>query len=254
MLELNSSIPLYEQLMNAIRSDIDSGIFKAGEKMPTEMELEEQYNVSRITVRRAIKELCDEEILVKKQGKGTFVLQNLAPIPLAGNVGFHDFFESRGIKVHSRLVEKKIVRVKKSIAEDLKITADDDVLYLRRILFTGDEPKMVDLNYIPLKLYPMLYEKVDGDFSLFRILKSEYGAESYQQYKVLKVKAADPQIAEELNVKPGSPLFDMYKVSYMLNGTPMHVSISYIGGENASYVIAGDENNSKFYSGFNWKE
>ena len=139
-------------------------------------------------------------------------------------------------------------------AEDLKITADDDVLYLRRILFTGDEPKMVDLNYIPLKLYPMLYEKIDGDFSLFRILKSEYGAESYQQYKVLKVKAADPQMAEELNVKPGSPLFDMYKVSYVLNGTPMHVSISYIGGENASYVIAGDENNSKFYSGFNWKE
>ena len=254
MLELNSSIPLYEQLMNAIRSDIDSGIFKAGEKMPTEMELEAKYKVSRITVRRAIKELCDEEILVKKQGKGTFVLQNLSPIPLAGNVGFHDFFESRGMKVYSKLVEKKIVKVKKSIAEDLRITSDDDVLYLRRILYTNDEPKMVDLNYIPLKLYPALYEKIDGDFSLFRILKSEYGAESYQQYKVLKVKASDAELSEQLKVKEGAPLFDMYKVSYMLNGTPMHVSISYIGGESASYVIAGDENSSKFYSGFNWKE
>ena len=110
MLELNSSVPLYEQLMNAIRSDIDSGLFKAGEKMPSEMELEEKYQVSRITVRRAIKELCDDEILVKKQGKGTFVLQSLPPIPLAGNVGFHDYFEAKGLKVTSSLVEKKIVK------------------------------------------------------------------------------------------------------------------------------------------------
>ena len=80
MLELNSSVPLYEQLMNAIRADIDQGIFKAGEKLPTEAELEEKYAVSRITVRRAIKELCDDDILIKKQGKGTFVQQNVSVI------------------------------------------------------------------------------------------------------------------------------------------------------------------------------
>lgn len=254
MLELNSSVPLYEQLMNAIRSDIDSGLFKAGEKMPSEMELEEKYQVSRITVRRAIKELCDDEILVKKQGKGTFVLQSLPPIPLVENVGFHDYFEAKGLKVTSSLVEKKIVKVKKSIAEDLRISTDDDVLYLKRVMYAGSEPKMVDSNYLPLKLYPLIYEKIAGDFSLFRILKSEYSVESYQQRKVMKVRVADKELSELLGTKEGAPLFDMYKVSFMANGDPIHVSISYIDGKNASYVISGDDNSRQFYSGFNWKE
>ena len=94
MLKLNSSVPLYEQLMNAIRADIERGVFKSGSKMPSEAELEEQYKVSRITVRRAIKELCDEDILVKKQGLGTFVLQIITPIPLSCNLGLHDVFVS----------------------------------------------------------------------------------------------------------------------------------------------------------------
>ena len=252
MLELNSSVPLYEQLMNAIRADIDQGIFKAGEKLPTEAELEEKYAVSRITVRRAIKELCDDDILIKKQGKGTFAQQNVSVIALAGNVGFHDFFESRGVKVRSELKEKRIIKAKKSIVEDRGIEADDDVLFLKRVLYANDVAKMIDLNYLPMKLYPGIYERIGQEFSLFRILKEAYGVESYQQYKVLKVCVADDDKAKALSVKEGSALFDMYKVSYMASGAPIHVSISYISGESASYVISGEESR-QFYSGFNWK-
>lgn len=253
MLKLNSSVPLYEQLMNAIRADIDRGIFKSGSKMPSEAELEEQYKVSRITVRRAIKELCDEDVLVKKQGKGTFVLQNITPIPFSCNLGFHDVFESKGMAVSSKIVEKRILKVKKGLAEDLKIKTDDDVLLVKRVLYVASCPKMVDVVYLPVKLYPGIYEKVEGDFSLFRLLKSVYGVESFQQYKVMKVKGADNELAELLNVKENTPLFDMYKVSYMSDGSPIHISISYISGDAASYVISGEENNRQFYSGFNWK-
>lgn len=74
MLEQNIIKPLYQQLMDAIIENIKNGTYKAGDKLPTETELEATYNVSRITVRRAVKELCDKNILEKKQGKGTFVL------------------------------------------------------------------------------------------------------------------------------------------------------------------------------------
>lgn len=73
MLDQNASTPLYEQLKNAIRKEIDEKKYSSGDRMPSEAELEKLYNVSRITVRRAIKELCDEEVLVRRQGKGTFV-------------------------------------------------------------------------------------------------------------------------------------------------------------------------------------
>lgn len=74
MLEQNGMKPLYEQLMDAIIENIRNQTYKRGDKLPTETELESIYKVSRITVRRAVKELCDKKILVKKQGKGTFVL------------------------------------------------------------------------------------------------------------------------------------------------------------------------------------
>ena len=74
MLNQNALTPLYEQLKNAIKDDIHAHIYRPGDRMPSEAELEEKYQVSRITVRRAVKELCEEEILVRKQGKGTFVL------------------------------------------------------------------------------------------------------------------------------------------------------------------------------------
>ena len=130
--------------------------------------------------------------------------------------------------------------------------ADDDVLFLKRVLYANDVAKMIDLNYLPMKLYPGIYERIGQEFSLFRILKEVYGVESYQQYKVLKVCVADDDKAKALSVKEGSALFDMYKVSYMASGAPIHVSISYISGESANYVISGEENR-QFYSGFNWK-
>ena len=96
-LDQNSSIPLYEQLKNDIKRDIKEGVFPAGSRMPSEDELGEKYSVSRITVRRAVKELCDEDYLIKKQGKGTFVLDN-ASIPVTVSQGFHDVWEKKGKK------------------------------------------------------------------------------------------------------------------------------------------------------------
>lgn len=77
-LQQNTSVPLYRQLKDKILSDISSGKLAEGEKIPTEIELSELYNISRITVRNAVKELVAEGYLVKKQGKGTFVCLKLS--------------------------------------------------------------------------------------------------------------------------------------------------------------------------------
>lgn len=72
-LNTTSDIPLFEQLKNDLLEQIKKGIYISGQQIPTETELSELYHVSRITIRRAITELCNEGVLIKKQGKGTFV-------------------------------------------------------------------------------------------------------------------------------------------------------------------------------------
>ena len=94
MLNQNALTPLYEQLKNAIKEDIQAQIYRPGDRMPSEAELEEKYQVSRITVRRAVKELCEEEILVRKQGKGTFVLSCGVQSRFDQLAGFHDSMDA----------------------------------------------------------------------------------------------------------------------------------------------------------------
>ena len=65
--------PLYQQIYDDIKNDIESGVYQVDDKIPSETELSEKYNVSRITVRRSIEDLCADSLLTKKQGRGTFV-------------------------------------------------------------------------------------------------------------------------------------------------------------------------------------
>lgn len=128
MLNQNALTPLYEQLKNAIKDDIHAQIYRPGDRMPSEAELEEKYQVSRITVRRAVKELCEEEILVRKQGKGTFVLSTGVQSRIDQLAGFHDSMESQGRTVRTEILEKSIIFVKPSYANDLQISVDDKVV------------------------------------------------------------------------------------------------------------------------------
>ena len=81
-LDNNNAVPLYEQMMMMFRERLDNHVLDAGEKLPSEAELCKSYGVSRITVRRAIDELVEEGYLEKKQGKGTFVTQKRAAVPV----------------------------------------------------------------------------------------------------------------------------------------------------------------------------
>lgn len=186
MLNQNALTPLYEQLKNAIKEDIQAQIYRPGDRMPSEAELEEKYQVSRITVRRAVKELCEEEILVRKQGKGTFVLSCGVQSRFDQLAGFHDSMESQGRAVRTEILEKSIILVKPSYANDLQIAVDDKVVYLKRIMYADEIPMMIDMSYIPLKRFPGIFEKMEGDVSVFQLLRQEYHAKLDRYYVIIR--------------------------------------------------------------------
>ena len=244
MLNQNALTPLYEQLKNAIKEDIQAQIYRPGDRMPSEAELEEKYQVSRITVRRAVKELCEEEILVRKQGKGTFVLSCGVQSRFDQLAGFHDSMESQGRAVRTEILEKSIILVKPSYANDLQIAVDDKV---------DEIPMMIDMSYIPLKRFPGIFEKMEGDVSVFQLLRQEYHAKLDRYYKVLKVRKASKEFSEYLKCKAGDPVFDIFKITYNDEGVAQHISISILKGENTSYVISNSENDQMTHSGISWR-
>ena len=253
MLEQNALIPLYEQLKDAIKGDIKAKIYCPGDRMPSEAELEAKYQVSRITVRRAVKELCEEDILVRKQGKGTFVLNTGLKNRIDRLGGFHDSMELQGRKVRTEVLEKSIIRVKPSYAEDLQIEQEDEVVYLKRIMYADGLPMMLDVCYLPLKRFPGIVDRMAGEFSVFRTLKEDYHVDLKRYYKVLKVRKATKEIAGHLQCRVGDPLFDLFKITYDADGIPQHISVSILKGENTSYIISSDEDDKMTHVGISWK-
>lgn len=254
MLDQNTSTPLYEQLKVAIKGDIVNNLYKPGDRMPSEPELEKKYQVSRITVRRAIKELCEEEILIRKQGKGTFVLghKNSPRLDRAAG-GFHDLLEKEGKKITVDILEKTIIHVKPSYARDLHIDQDDEAVYLKRLMYADDVPIMIDTSYLPLKRFPGIYEKLEGNVALFRLMEQQYDVHLERYYKVLKVQKATKEISRLLGCHTGDPLFDLFKITYDGDGVPQNISVSILKGEGTYYVIANSDGDELNQNGLSWR-
>lgn len=254
MLDQNISTPLYEQLKQAIKEEIHLKVYRPGDRMPSETELGEKYQVSRITVRRAVKELCEEGILVRKQGKGTFVLDHANYRRLdRGIYGFHDLLEKKGKKVTVDILEKSVIHVKPSYARDLKIGLEEDVVYLRRVMYADAVPIMIDTSYLPANRFPGVYDKLEGNVALFRLLRQEYGVSQEKYYKVLKVQKATKEMSRLLNCHVGDPMFDLFKITYDADGNPQIISVSILKGENTYYAISSfDDKDEVNQSGLCW--
>jgi len=108
-LQQNNAIPLYKQLKEQIFSDITSGKLTEGEKIPTEVELSEIYNISRVTVRNAIKELVADNYLVKKQGKGTFVCPAKIERKIEHLLSFSAACQAGHLTTHSEVVTREVL-------------------------------------------------------------------------------------------------------------------------------------------------
>ena len=256
MLDQNAAMPLYEQLKLAIKKGIKSGEYPPGSRMPSEAEMEKLYDVSRITVRRAVKELCEEEILTRKQGRGTFVL-NSAGVSynrLDRNVGgFHDSLARDGKEATVEILEKSIIRVNASYARDLQISTEDDVVYLKRLMYGNGAPAMLDTAYIPEKRFPGIFDKLVGNVALFRLMEQEYGVKLERYYKILKVQKANKEMSRLLNCHVGDPMFDLFKITYSDQGIPQNISVSILSGQNTYYVISNEEGDQVNQSGLSWK-
>ena len=108
-LNTTSDIPLFEQLKNDLLEQIKKGIYISGQQIPTETELSELYHVSRITIRRAITELCNEGVLIKKQGKGTFVKERKIFRKLEHTLSFSDACKTNQMEASTIVTKREVI-------------------------------------------------------------------------------------------------------------------------------------------------
>lgn len=217
--------PLYRQIKDLLVQSLDRGEWKPGELIPSEIDLAARFQVSQGTVRKAIDELAAEHLLLRRQGKGTFVATHhearvryrflrLAPDE-AGEAG----------RAESRILECRRLRASAEIARALDLRAGETLVTIRRLLSLNHIPTVIDDIWLPgaifrgLTLDVLTAKKVP----LYGLFETEFGVSMVCADEKLRAVAATADAARLLNVTPGTPLLQVDRVSYTYGDRPMEV-------------------------------
>ena len=233
-LNKNSSTALYQQLIDEIKEKIYDGTLSEGDRLMTEVELSKEYDISRITVRKAIEILVDEGILVKKQGIGTFVAQKKLTRNMDVFMGFTKSCELDGKKPGTRLLSAELVRPEGSDSTKLQLSSGEKIIRIRRVRLTDDIPVIIEENHFPQRYAYLLGENLEE--SLYKKLE-EHGTTMAGGNRKISICSATAEEAQILGVSEGDALLFMQDLCISSEGEPVHTCKSIINPQRYAIVI-----------------
>lgn len=236
MLKQDAITPLYVQLMEELETSIRNGVYKPGDKIMTEAEMAKEYGVSLITVRKAVGSLMEKGLVVRKQGKGTFVAKPKYSRNMKKLQSFTEMCEQMGVKPGAQVLENRLIMADKKVADRLGIEPGSNVVYISRLRLADGEPVQVEKSYFPLK-YAFLLEEDLNNGSMFECLKEKAGAKVASSEKMIELCRATAEEAALMDVKKGDYLLFVKSTAYDENGEPMYAGIQLINGDRFSLYV-----------------
>lgn len=229
LLEKNSPLPLYFQLQESLQVGIESGDWKPGMQIPTEGELCRLYGVSHATVKRALGDLVQQNLLYRIRGKGTFVAEPKIQKDPRKIQSFTEEMRTLGYLVSSRILEARVVPADAVIADRLHVAEGEPITLIRRLRHASDRPITLQSSYVPVALCPnLLQEDLSG--SLYEVLR-RYGARPERAQEIYSATAVDHMEAELLGVRAGSPVLRCERISRGSNGQVIEYVESVLRGD-----------------------
>lgn len=199
-------VPKYYQIKKDIIHKIEQEEYTPDGAIPSERELIEQYQVSRITIRKAIDELVVEGYLYKIQGKGTYVKNDEKGNDLFSLVSCTEAVRKMGMTPTKKVIVSQVLQADRKRAKALNITNTDKVFQLGRVLYADGEPLNYTLTYLPMKLFNGLDEHDFSKESLYQVLGEEYHAELTKARRTVEAVLVKAEVAEYLDVEPNTPV------------------------------------------------
>ena len=221
------SSPLYLQIIDLLVSKISNGTWAPGDLIPSEMKLAAELGVSQGTVRKAITELVENRVLVRKQGKGTFVANHDDDRAL---FHFFNITDHQGKKVLpiSEILNFKQKDVSRNEAELLDLPADAKVLRLERVRLISSKPTIVETIILPADRFSGMIEMNPDELPnmLYQLYETEFGITIHSAREQLRAVSARTREARILEVDAGSPLLEIERLALTLDRVPVELRIS----------------------------
>jgi GntR family transcriptional regulator len=214
--------PLYRQIRNLIVQALEQGEWQPGQVIPSEQELAVRFGVSQGTVRKAVDELAAENLLVRRQGKGTFVSSHQDPHAV---FRFLRLKAVNGGPVLPKSMPLECLRGKagQEAARNLGIAAGSPIIIVRRLLKLEGKPVVIDEMYLPGEVFQGLSieQLKDWHGSLYSLFESRFGVRMVRATEKVRAVAAEKAVAEVLGVAENTPLLSVERVAYSYGDKPV---------------------------------
>jgi GntR family transcriptional regulator len=238
VIDFESAIPFYYQLQLYIQEKIKSEEWMSGQKLPSEMNLCEHFNISRTVVRQALGELASDNLIETIKGKGSFVSSQKHAWHLMQSLkGFYEDAVSSGQTVKTQVLEQENIPATSEIAEYLQLKPGEIVTKMKRLRFADGEPIVVVTTYIPKKLCPDLVKVDFSNRSLYTYLDKTCGMVIAEGIRTIESVNASEELAGLLQVEKGAALSLLRSIGWLKDGTPLEYYVAWHRGDRSSFQV-----------------
>lgn len=234
-LDSKSPIPLYFQLKSYIEEQIETGVWEAGTQIPSELELSEQFNISRTTIRQAIGDLVNERKLERIQGRGTFVSEISIEKQIERVSGFSQDMRMRGLVPTSDILNFEVVKANPTVAKALKINEGDDAILLKRLRKGNDKRIALEVVYMDYRKYKDFLSVNLANESLYEMLAKKFAVWPKYSQQVIESIKCPAEEAELLGIQKGDPVFYFHTTAFDQYDQPLEYTEGYYRGDR--YIL-----------------
>ncbi len=222
LLDKQSTVPMYVQIEEHLKQRILQGEFSVGTAIPSERELTEMFNVSRMTVRQSITNMVNTGLLYREKGRGTFVAASKVEQPLSGLTSFTEDMLSRGMTPSNILVGFDKIIPELDVANKLQLSEGQEVFLVKRIRYADDKPMAIEKTYLPVKLVPKL-DKDALNGSLYAFIEKDKQMTIGHAMQRMEAALVNEEDADFLQIDVPSAILIIERISYLTNEVPFEI-------------------------------
>jgi GntR family transcriptional regulator len=232
----NNATPLYKQLYAIILGFIQDGIFHPGNKIPSEDKLQDQFGISRVTVRKAIQLLVDDKMLLRIHGKGTFVAAGRFPENGLSGGSFTNACLRMNVKPATHIISRTVKPAKRRIAAKLGIKTGEDCIYIQRLRLADGVPCILEKDYCPRSLSFLLDTELEN-MSIFSLIQEKMGIIPACFEDQFGIGYASKGDAALLGCEPGAALLEIDQFINDNNGKILYYNEQFVRSDRYKYAV-----------------
>lgn len=228
--------PLYIQIADELRRNIEESVYQVGDQLPTEAELSVRFGVNRHTLRRAIEVLRHEGLIRVDRGHGMFVAAVPIPYTLGKRVRYNEALKAHGLQVSHQTLRVAEIPADPPLAKRLELEIGDLVILFERLSLADEQPISIGSSYFPNERFPGLLEKCQQCDSISKLLQT-YGCDHIRRSTRISARSVQPRDARLLALSLNAPILLTESINVDQQGQVIEYGVTRFRGDRMELVI-----------------